>query len=366
MMQHMFLVSRQKVEIYFLTVIFALLAFFVAVFQSFGESPDYSQYTMLFDYLRNEDGSIPIAKFEPFFLALARLFNQYIGVDNIEYGCFVLIAISVKVLVFYHNAIPQKNDFPFMRLIGNHFQQSHLFAACRYMPLSRFWAILALLTGLVLYFFRFFPLHELTQIRAGLAASFLLLAAYMVWENHVGWAVLFSTVAITFHYSSLFIVPFLFFRVVDRKAVIWGSILFMLIVLALKFYLLNVFSEYFIPLQMALMTGFGDKSLNLFSPSLLLDWGIILFALWGWRYLTNEMKTVVFLELIGMSLFYATTDMQLIASRGRELFSIFWIAFIIQGIAHCNSIIRLGCLVFSLLSFVLYGIVFFGGNFFSG
>ncbi|MEG1611120.1 MAG: EpsG family protein [Alistipes sp.] len=71
--------------------------------------------------------------------------------------------------------------------------------------LSQLWFL-----SLVIYISNFFILHELTQIRAGVAAALLLLCVKPIYERNWKLFLLFSIAAILFHASALIILPLWF------------------------------------------------------------------------------------------------------------------------------------------------------------
>ena len=62
---------------------------------------------------------------------------------------------------------------------------------------------------LVIYFGNFYYLHELTQIRAGIAAAFFLLALPYPAEGKKALALILVLLACSFHYSAFVLLPFL-------------------------------------------------------------------------------------------------------------------------------------------------------------
>lgn len=62
---------------------------------------------------------------------------------------------------------------------------------------------------LVIYFGNFYYLHELTQIRAGIAAAFFLLALPYQAEGKKAFALILVLLACSFHYSAFVLLPFL-------------------------------------------------------------------------------------------------------------------------------------------------------------
>jgi hypothetical protein len=68
------------------------------------------------------------------------------------------------------------------------------------------------LLSILFYFSFFFPLHELTQIRAGVASALLLLAIKPIYERKFFQFVILSLLAISFHYAAIFMLPLWFLQ----------------------------------------------------------------------------------------------------------------------------------------------------------
>lgn len=71
--------------------------------------------------------------------------------------------------------------------------------------LSQFWFF-----SILIYFSYSFLLHEMTQIRAGVASAFVLLSIPSIYEKKLKSFLLYAGVAIFFHYSALVLLPFYF------------------------------------------------------------------------------------------------------------------------------------------------------------
>ena len=86
--------------------------------------------------------------------------------------------------------------------------------------LSEFWFL-----SLVLYFSTYFMLHEMVQIRAGVAAGFILMAIKPLYERKLGSFLLLAACAIMFHYSALAALPLWFLPRHRRyNLFLWGII----------------------------------------------------------------------------------------------------------------------------------------------
>ena len=68
---------------------------------------------------------------------------------------------------------------------------------------------------------RFFPLLEMTQIRAALSSSFLLLAMKYSLTRHKKKSIFFSAISMGFHMSSSIAIPFVFLKKTPRRSYIF-------------------------------------------------------------------------------------------------------------------------------------------------
>lgn len=66
--------------------------------------------------------------------------------------------------------------------------------------------------AILIYLSHFYILHELTQMRAGVAAGFILLAIAPLYNRNLKLFLLFTTIAVVFHYSAIMILPLWFLK----------------------------------------------------------------------------------------------------------------------------------------------------------
>ena len=77
--------------------------------------------------------------------------------------------------------------------------------------------------SLILYLSNFFILHEMTQIRAGVASAFLLLCVKPIYDRDLKRFLLFAVLGFLFHYSAIVILPLWFLGIKARKNVLLFS-----------------------------------------------------------------------------------------------------------------------------------------------
>ena len=93
------------------------------------------------------------------------------------------------------------------------------------------------------------------------------------------------------------------------------------------------------------------------------DWFFIFISMLQWSKLTEVMKRVILLQLIGLGFFYGALDFAVIAHRIREFYSVFWLFFVAEGLVRRET----QGLTFSMamVSIFYYAYVFiFSGDFF--
>ena len=322
----MYIISKRKIAI----ILMALFSFVIAFEQPFGYSPDYTQYEFFFQQIRAYFVATKLTnRFEPGFFYISFWLTQVFNSDLFVYSVFVFFAIFVK---FFYGL---------RDVVGNYF-----------------WMAVAF------YFFKFFPLHELTQLRAALGASFMIAAFFYIEKGNRWQGILLCLIATSFHYSALMLAPFLFLPRLDRRQI--------LLITAVIFFVCFIFASYLILLvgkNVQVFETYGDYTsslgkLNRFSPAFFPEYFIILFSFYFWEKLTEIMRRVVAIEMIGYAIFYAFADYGVVAVRGREFFSVIWIFFVAQGTVT-GAKARLGINIFVVLSIILGIYLFFSGNFFT-
>lgn len=307
----------------------ALVAFAIAVLQPFGNSPDYEQYEIIFQGVRVDWFSfMRESRYEPGFIAVVGVLSKIFDADILIYGMLVFAAIAAKTTFL-------------AKISFDHY----------------FWL------AIIFYLFRFFPVHELTQLRVALASSIMIYAAFQVWGPSIRKGIAASLLAVAFHFSSLMISPFLLLVRRDRQFTILSAIVVFLGLAAISQLAIAILGENMAVIQMHQQEGFDTRSVNPVSPAFYAEFFIILFSLFCWRDLTGTMQRVVAIELIGFAVLYALIEFPVIAVRGREFFSVLWVMFIAQS-GTCARHIRLATYIFVLASIVWALYLYFYLDFF--
>lgn len=165
-----FFPSRYTHHTQYLYFGFALVLILIAGLRGEGVDRDYSNYIILF---KNYNTNLV----EPLFYIISYIVHNFLFSNpTFLFVIFAFIGISSKLW-----AIKQ---------------------------LSEFWVL-----SLVIYLGGFFILHDLTQIRVCVASGFLLLCIKPIYERNWKLFLLFSSVAISSHYSAILILPLWFINV---------------------------------------------------------------------------------------------------------------------------------------------------------
>ena len=303
----------------------------VAYFQPFGLSPDYADYSIIFDLTRQVELQIfSASRFEPGFSAAALVFTFFFSTNVEVYTVFVFFCLLSKFIVI--NAL-SKSFYSF------------------------------LLAGLV-YLFCFFPLHELTQLRVACSTSCVFLAVLLISRNRIAFGSIPGMMAIVFHYSSVALIPFLYCKVIKLLPAVGFALLTYLLLAfnaqSIAFFLQGKFQTV---AQMG-VTGFGDVTPNPVNAFNVIKITAVILAIAKWNHLTRLMKQVVLIQLVSLGIFYGMTEFPVIAFRIFELFSITWVFFIADGLSRkkTQSICFTITLLYSGVSIYLF---FVDGRFFT-
>lgn len=312
-------------------LMFMLLGFLVSVTQPFGDSPDYEQYVLFFDSLRiSGTDALETSRFEPGFTMVVFLLIPFIGSNIVLYSIFVSAAMFLKGIVLCLSSSSRIIFF----------------------------------TTAFFYLARYFALHELTQVRAACAISSLLIASVFFWGGKRCYGLLACVSALLFHTSSAMIIPNLFFQTTNRLIIIVAGFLTFICVFITANFIFDYLGSSITAVAMYQEKGFGDLDINPFSAALLLDWAMIIIPLVTcWDRCSPLMKRIIFLEVIGMALFYGLIKYPVMAHRIREMYSVFWVFFVADGLRL--KVVQIPTLGFVLASIAWYSYITFYRGFFS-
>lgn len=160
--------KRYKMGAY---VCIGIMLILIASFRVVGNDNDSESYE---SYFLDYDNPWMVFSVEYSFRLFSRVINLFTDNVHVLFFVYALIGVVVKLM-----AIRQLSEFIFLSLFT--------------------------------YLCHFFILHDMTQIRASVAAAFFLLSIKPLCEGRKRTAFLIMCVSVFFHYSALVIMPLLFF-----------------------------------------------------------------------------------------------------------------------------------------------------------
>lgn len=322
--------KRQAFDSLWLVGLFCLFGFLLSVSRIFGESPDYFNYNAFFDLTRREGlNTLAVSRFEPGFSVFAIFLTTLFTSNVVVYSWVVAAALLLK---------------------------GWAIRACSSSP--KIFVAVA-----VFYFVRYFPLHELTQLRAACGVALILVGAIMIWRGNLYFGTLICVFALAFHISGAALIPALFITTFSRwKVISIAGVVFVFSFLFSKF-VTGYLANFILILDAYQSGGFEAPKPNPFAVQLLIDWGIIIVSLVMWGRLTLLMKRIVLVEIIGMAIFYGAIEFAVVAHRMREFYSVLWVLFAADGLQIKSTKLITGgfilaCVIFYSYIFVIDGAFF--------
>jgi len=278
---------------YILSGLLGGLLVLVSGFRIGSHFPDYSSYLILYDDIKTGDVIVEVS-----FQYIAKFVQLVFDNVLLLFFIYALIGVSLKII-----AIKQLTDL---------------------------W-----LLSLVVYIGNFFILHEMIQIRVGVASGFLLLCIKPIYDRDWKKFLLFSLLGILFHVSSLIVLPLWFLGNIKKKILI--SILVLIIPAAYVMYFLKVTVLNFIPIPYVQekldlyisLQELGEENflngINVFNFVYLARIVIYYFLLYKSELLAKHNKYIlILLSVYGFGLFMypALAVMPVMATRVSELLNV--------------------------------------------
>ena len=246
-----------------IATLIATIAAVFSSFQPFGISPDYAEYERFFDTIIKQGcGASVYFRFEEGYNGLTCLLSKFVYSPNLIYSFQVFLSVFNKILVMI---IISKGNF------------------------------IIFLTATILYFCKFFTIHELTQIRISLCISIIFISSLLIDIifqkrkdnikknlNKLYFAlVICIAVALLTHIASLFIFLLMWLAITAKtKKYSFYSFIAVLVVTTLSSQLITTFAVNFIPSAQTYGNGFGEE-ITIFSFSKLMDFSVIICVLFG-------------------------------------------------------------------------------------
>lgn len=271
--------------------VFLLLIYFFLIFIAGlrGKDVDRDYQNYLLAYYSNYESS----RFEPTFTVIATFVRYTFNNPVFLFIIYAFIGVSLKLI-----AIKQ---------------------------LSKLY-----LLSTLLYLSNFFLLHEMTQIRAGIASGILLLCIKPLYDRNFKAFFFFVVIAVSFHYSSAVILPLWFLNPFSLKRNIYLSVLPLAYLFALKGVTIGFLVEQ-VPLpqvqslysmyKMQIENGEGDV-INLFNSLQLLRCIVLYFLVYYSSLIVPSNKYIFLLVkiyTIALTSFVLFSDIPVLSFRISEL-----------------------------------------------
>jgi hypothetical protein len=266
----------------------SLLLFLMAGFRG-NIDIDYQGYVTLF----NKASNLTSIRIEPTFLIISYIAKHLFNNVLFLFLIYALIGVSLN---FY--AIKKLTDF------------------C--------------LLSVLVYFSNFYLLHEMTQIRVGVASALILLSIKPLLEKKLIPFLIIIAIAFTFHYSAILALPLYF---LDGRKI--NVTLFVLIIpVSYLFYFLNIHLTSLIeliPIPEVSVKFLQYKNLallnnaykgNVFNILQLARCLFVYFLLWKWEILQQNNKYSILLikiYIIAISILVLLSDIPGLGARASEL-----------------------------------------------
>ena len=187
--------------------------------------------------------------------------------------------------------------------------------------------------AIMIYSSNFFFLHEMTQIRIGVATGIFLLSLKYIIEQNFKFYLLFIVLGMFFHVSLIIVLPLYFINYKTIKPIFWLSLIFFnLIFYISKFSILNIlqlispayFSEKIYVYKSFMLDSNDTTNIGIFNRFLLY---LILniFLLYNWKILKNKSQFFILLlkcSFISLSIAFFLYDFYLFAYRFSEIIGV--------------------------------------------
>lgn len=263
-----------------------------------------------------------------------------------------LMAVIIPVTLKYLGVYSYFSIFIIFAILGVGFK---LLAIKKYSPLP--------LLSVLFYYSNFFILHEMTQIRAGVATGILLLTISDIYEKNLFKFLLKVAFACTFHISSLAFLPVYFINPKKLNRNLYLTILLIVIPLGILksiniFKLIPNLSSFSAKLMVYEALQNGMTEVNLFNTTTIIYILILLLQLMFIDQIIGTSKYAIILmklTFFGVISLFAFSAIPIIAWRINELFitasfiSITYLYYFIRPRVISNIfIILISFLIFSL------------------
>lgn len=280
-----------------LFLLVSVVLVFLAGFRGDGVSKDYHVYKAYF----NEADS----------------YSEYFS-NTFREPSFTFIPVTLKILGIYS----ERMVFTVFALIGVFISGVAIY---KYSPYPA--------ASLLLFYSNYFVLHEMTQIRVGIACGFLLLSLQFVKNRNIIKFLSCILLGTFFHYTAVLFVPVYFLNTERISKYFYAGLLFVSIGLAVIHFgiekILYVFNFGMLQLKLDLYIGAHSdgtfQGINIFNALILINMAVGLFMLLTVNQLSkHDGYAILFVKLhiVSLVMFYLFSSLVVLAWRFSELFGI--------------------------------------------
>ncbi|MBW5810716.1 EpsG family protein [Yersinia kristensenii] len=197
----------------------------------------------------------------------------------------------------------------------------------------------------LVYFSKLYLLLDLTQVRAGVAIAFCLLAVYEYINNHKKWCFIYIAIGFFFHFSAIMMLAVFFVGKKKPNTIIWLTLAFLAMFLTLFdlkqmlysiLYIIHAPANYLVYLNEQ-----SDFKVNPFSALSIINF--IIFFLFSFnRSLLDDALSNVCYKLYGVSIisFYMFINFPVLSFRISEFFLIYQVVLLAKYYKNVNVGLR--------------------------
>ncbi len=187
--------------------------------------------------------------------------------------------------------------------------------------------------SLLVYLSNYFILHDMIQIRAGVASGLFLLGVRYITERRVVWFAVVTLFAICFHYSALLLIPLWFLTYKMPNRALWVWIIPISYILAFSHLTFSSYVEFipYAPIQhlweqykMSMSDGVSED-VNIFNLVFLAKIAILTYLIFYIDLLKeryNHCDVWLWIYTLGVASFIIFSDVPVLAFRISELLNI--------------------------------------------
>lgn len=185
--------------------------------------------------------------------------------------------------------------------------------------------------SVLLYVSNYYLLHEMTQIRAGVASGILLISLVHIRNRHLGRFFLTILAACFFHYSSIIFFPFYFLSGERIRPAFWLlGILISYVVAIFHFDILTLLHITSLSPKLQLYASAANDqvfkyTINIFNYGFIINIIISLLMIWKRKILTEQnpyFPILLKINIISICCFLLLSSLPVFAGRVSELFAI--------------------------------------------